>query len=46
MIANICLSISWGTVVKISILMAIIICIKTFIKCMHDKSCLICKKKD
>ena len=46
MVMNTCLSISWGAVIKISILMTIIMLVKTFIKCMHDKSCLVCKKKD
>jgi hypothetical protein len=39
------LTISWGAVVKLALVGAIIAFIKMALKCMHDKSCVICKPK-
>ncbi len=38
------LSITWGAVVKIVILISIAHFIKTAISCIHDKYCTVCKK--
>jgi|GEM_PF-1601956 len=40
------LTISWGAIAKISILGAILMVIKGFLRCAHDKYCVICKTKD
>lgn len=37
------LSITWGAVVKLCVVVAFAAFIKTFIRCMHDTFCKVCK---
>lgn len=41
---GIMLSLTWGAVVKICVIIAFAIVAGTFVKCMHDNCCKICKK--
>lgn len=40
------LSVTWGGCVKIGLLLTFYAFVKTFVKCMHDTYCKVCKKKE